>query len=173
MHRPIIATQGGKPEFQSGAVASHPHLPTAGEVFGLRKLMPMTGDYDFNIHVMDFKPGEHLNVKVRRHSSSSMLVMRLDAGWLAPVAAHFGSPSDAFPLPLRSMMGPQEVHYNQHGLLLLQGKGIYRLADKWCAALLSSPSASHRGHPFFHPPLLIIVNAVDAFIINSSSSSPP
>ena len=25
----------------------------------------------------------------------------------------------------------QEVHYNQHGLLLLQGQGIYRLADKW------------------------------------------
>ena len=28
----------------------------------------------------------------------------------------------------------QEVHYNQHGLLLLQGQGIYRLGDKWCAA---------------------------------------
>eukprot|EP00967_Tisochrysis_lutea_P053479 scaffold66568_cov17-Tisochrysis_lutea.AAC.1 len=25
----------------------------------------------------------------------------------------------------------QEVHYNQHGLMLLDGKGIYRLADKW------------------------------------------
>ena len=25
----------------------------------------------------------------------------------------------------------QEVHYNQHGLLLLEGQGIYRLADKW------------------------------------------
>lgn len=25
----------------------------------------------------------------------------------------------------------QEVHYNQHGLLLLQGQGIYRLADQW------------------------------------------
>ena len=25
----------------------------------------------------------------------------------------------------------QEVHYNQHGLLLLQGKGIYRLANQW------------------------------------------
>mmetsp|Transcript_64 Transcript_64/g.177 ORF Transcript_64/g.177 Transcript_64/m.177 type:complete len:300 (-) Transcript_64:234-1133(-) len=79
--------EGGKPTFQSGNVSNHPHLLTPGEVFGLRKLMPMTGDYDFNIHIMDFKPGEHLNVK--------------------------------------------EVHYNQHGLLLLQGKGIYRLADKW------------------------------------------
>lgn len=25
----------------------------------------------------------------------------------------------------------QEVHYNQHGLLLLQGQGIYRLGDSW------------------------------------------
>ena len=25
----------------------------------------------------------------------------------------------------------QEIHYNQHGLLLLQGQGIYRLADSW------------------------------------------
>lgn len=37
--------------------------------------------------VMDFLPGEHLNVK--------------------------------------------EVHYNQHGLLLLQGKGIYRCGEGW------------------------------------------
>lgn len=29
------------------------------------------------------------------------------------------------------MLHLQEVHYNQHGLLLLQGQGIYRLADKW------------------------------------------
>ena len=25
----------------------------------------------------------------------------------------------------------QEVHYNQHGLLLLQGQGIYRLGEQW------------------------------------------
>lgn len=25
----------------------------------------------------------------------------------------------------------QEIHYNQHGLLLLQGQGIYRLANNW------------------------------------------
>ena len=30
----------------------------------------------------------------------------------------------------------QEIHYNQHGLLLLQGKGIYRLANKWWAPYL-------------------------------------
>ena len=45
-------------------------------MFALRKLLPQTGDYDFNVHVMDFEPGEYLNVK--------------------------------------------EVHYNQHGLLMLQ-----------------------------------------------------
>jgi glyoxylate utilization-related uncharacterized protein len=33
--------------------------------------------------------------------------------------------------PLSISLSAQEVHYNQHGLLLLQGKGIYRLADKW------------------------------------------
>lgn len=56
-------------------------------MFLLRKLLPQTGDYDFNVHVMDFAPGEYLNVK--------------------------------------------EVHYNQHGLLLAAGQGIYRLADQW------------------------------------------
>ena len=25
----------------------------------------------------------------------------------------------------------KEVHYNQHGLLLLKGKGIYRLGNDW------------------------------------------
>ncbi len=28
-------------------------------------------------------------------------------------------------------MPAQEIHYNQHGLLLLQGKGIYRLGNDW------------------------------------------
>lgn len=51
----------------------------------LRKLMPATDEYDFNIHVMDFKPGQYLYIK--------------------------------------------EIHYNQHGLLLLQGQGIYRWAQ--------------------------------------------
>ena len=72
----------GSPRFVHGHTQEQALLPTPGEVFALRKLLPQTGDYDFNIHVMDFLPGQHLNVK--------------------------------------------EVHYNQHGLLLLQGKGIYR-----------------------------------------------
>lgn len=56
-------------------------------MFDLRKLLPETVEYLFNVHIMDFQPGEHLLV--------------------------------------------HEVHYNQHGLLLLQGQGIYRLADSW------------------------------------------
>lgn len=64
-----------------------PLLETPGEIFELRKLLPTSMPYDFNIHIMDFQPGEFLNVK--------------------------------------------EVHYNQHGLLLLEGQGIYRLGDNW------------------------------------------
>lgn len=70
-----------------GHTDEQPLLPVPGEVFELRKLLPPTPVYDFNVHIMDFKPGEYLNVK--------------------------------------------EVHYNQHGLLLLEGRGIYRLGDDW------------------------------------------
>lgn len=30
----------------------------------------------------------------------------------------------------------QEVHYNQHGLLLLEGQGVYRLGDSWYELIL-------------------------------------
>ncbi|KAE8708530.1 (S)-ureidoglycine aminohydrolase [Hibiscus syriacus] len=70
-----------------GSTDKLPLLETPGEVFELRKLLPASMPYDFNIHIMDFQPGEFLNVK--------------------------------------------EVHYNQHGLLLLEGQGIYRLGDSW------------------------------------------
>ncbi|KAK1564320.1 hypothetical protein Q3G72_000571 [Acer saccharum] len=70
-----------------GSTDKQPLLETPGEVFQLRKLLPQSMPYDFNIHIMDFQPGEFLNVK--------------------------------------------EVHYNQHGLLLLEGQGIYRLGDSW------------------------------------------
>ncbi|GER33548.1 ureidoglycine aminohydrolase [Striga asiatica] len=84
------------PEQIIGSTDKQPLLETPGEakslccfkvVFELRKLLPTTLPYDFNIHIMDFQPGEFLNVK--------------------------------------------EVHYNQHGLLLLEGQGIYRLGDSW------------------------------------------
>jgi (S)-ureidoglycine aminohydrolase len=82
------------PELIVGSTDKQPLIEAPGEIFELRKLLPTNSIYDFNIHVMDFQPGEFLNVK--------------------------------------------EVHYNQHGLLLLEGQGIYRLADKWYV----SPSAS-------------------------------
>ncbi|KAG5592744.1 hypothetical protein H5410_043258 [Solanum commersonii] len=54
----------------------------------LNSSFPFISDTYFWLRkIMDFQPGEFLNVK--------------------------------------------EVHYNQHGLLLLEGQGIYRLSDSW------------------------------------------
>lgn len=58
--------------------------PGGGEVFALRKLLPPTAA-SFNVHVMDFQPGEYLITK--------------------------------------------EAHHNEHGLLLLEGRGVYRLGS--------------------------------------------
>lgn len=52
------------PQFLHGIVDDQPVLPAPGEVFVLRKLLPQTHTYDFNVHIMDFQPGEHLFVKV-------------------------------------------------------------------------------------------------------------
>ncbi|KAL4344085.1 hypothetical protein AHAS_Ahas11G0143100 [Arachis hypogaea] len=79
--------QNHVPEPVVSSTDRQPLLETPGEIFELRKLLPTSLAYDFNIHIMDFQPGEYLNVK--------------------------------------------EVHYNQHGLLLLEGQGIYRLGDSW------------------------------------------
>lgn len=46
-----------------GVTDALPVLPVPGEVFALRKLLPQTANYDFNVHVMDFQPGEYLFVK--------------------------------------------------------------------------------------------------------------
>ncbi|CAL9176187.1 (S)-ureidoglycine aminohydrolase-like [Musa acuminata AAA Group] len=85
--RRYISLENHCPEQIVGSTEKQPLLETPGEVFELRKLLPTSAPYDFNIHIMDFQPGEYLNVK--------------------------------------------EVHYNQHGLLLLEGQGIYRLGDSW------------------------------------------
>ena len=77
----------GRPYFLSGATDALPPILSPGEVFELRKLLPSTPEFDFNVHVMDFHPGQYLNVK--------------------------------------------EMHYNQHGMMLLQGCGIQRLGDSW------------------------------------------
>lgn len=60
-----VSAQDSKPQCFTGTTAAQPLLPVPGEVFALRKLLPQTPDYDFNVHVMDFQPGEFLNVKVR------------------------------------------------------------------------------------------------------------
>uniref|UniRef100_A0A0E0EBF4 Cupin 2 conserved barrel domain-containing protein n=1 Tax=Oryza meridionalis TaxID=40149 RepID=A0A0E0EBF4_9ORYZ len=85
--RRYTTIEGYHPDLIVGSTDKQPLLETPGEVFELRKLLPTSLPYDFNIHIMDFQPGEYLNVK--------------------------------------------EVHYNQHGLLLLEGQGIYRLGDSW------------------------------------------
>ena len=60
----------GKPVSVHGTVSELPNIPVPGEVFRLKKLLPQTPDYDFNIHIMDFEPGEYLNVKVCCNASS-------------------------------------------------------------------------------------------------------
>ncbi|RLM85762.1 hypothetical protein C2845_PM04G25340 [Panicum miliaceum] len=85
--RRYTATEDSPPDLIVSSTDKQSLLETPGEVFQLRKLLPTSLPYDFNIHIMDFQPGEYLNVK--------------------------------------------EVHYNQHGLLLLEGQGIYRLGDSW------------------------------------------
>ena len=82
------------PSFVWGPAASKLPLLDPGhpETFKLRKLLPHSGpdslQFDFNVHLMDFEPGEFLVTK--------------------------------------------EIHHNQHGLLMLQGQGIYRLSnDVW------------------------------------------
>ncbi|KAJ6711961.1 (S)-UREIDOGLYCINE AMINOHYDROLASE [Salix purpurea] len=51
-----------------------PLLETPGEVFELRKLLPQSLLYDFNIHIMDFQPGEFLNVKFLPNLRSSQML---------------------------------------------------------------------------------------------------
>jgi len=90
--RAYAAAQGtaARPHFLSGETDDLPLVAAAGEVFELRKLLPSAPEFDFNVHVMDFLPGQYLNVK--------------------------------------------EMHYNQHGMMILQGQGIQRLGDSWYPA---------------------------------------
>ena len=80
----------------------------AGEVYRLRRLLPLSREFDFNVHVMDFAPGEYLQAKEAHHNQHGMLmlegqgVMRFgdkwypvhagDAFWAAPfVPQWFGA----------------------------------------------------------------------------------
>ena len=86
VYRPSPYAKEKKPEFTFGFIDEKPTLdPGAPEVFTLRKLLPLEEAYDFNIHIMDFEPGQSLHCN--------------------------------------------EMHYNQHGMLILEGQGIYRLGQ--------------------------------------------
>lgn len=55
----VYAVQGGSPKFSYGDVEASPLLPTGPEVFKLRKLLPQTTDYDFNVHGARMGRGMH------------------------------------------------------------------------------------------------------------------
>lgn len=61
----LCFVQNGQPEVIIGSTSKQPVLDVSPETFTLRKLLPQTAEYDFNIHIMDFRPGEYLYVKVR------------------------------------------------------------------------------------------------------------
>ena len=54
------------PAAQAGTTEARPLVPVPPEMFGLRKLLPTAPEYDFNVHVMDFAPGQFLVTKVAR-----------------------------------------------------------------------------------------------------------
>jgi (S)-ureidoglycine aminohydrolase len=88
--KPMIGkskTEFPKQKVIVGNCEEMPNIETPGEIFKLKKLLPIELNYDVNFHVMDFEPGETLNVK--------------------------------------------EIHHPQHGLILLEGQGIYRLNDDY------------------------------------------
>lgn len=73
----IFAKADADPVFLHGRTDDSPLLPTAPEVFRLRKLLPQTGDYDFNVHVMDFSPGEFLEVKEVHYNQHGMIILQV------------------------------------------------------------------------------------------------
>ncbi|CAN4078086.1 unnamed protein product [Withania somnifera] len=55
-------------------------------IFELRKLLPTSLAYDFNVHIMDFRPGEFLNVKEVHYNQHGLLleeqgIYRLADSW--------------------------------------------------------------------------------------------
>lgn len=78
----IFAKADADPKFLTGRTGDSPLLPTAPEVFRLRKLLPQTGDYDFNVHVMDFSPGEFLEVKEVHYNQHGMIILQVSFGFV-------------------------------------------------------------------------------------------
>lgn len=106
---PGAAEANGKvPAFFHSPVRDCETVVPAGEVYRLRRLLPLSREFDFNVHVMDFAPGEYLHAKEAHHNQHGMLmlegqgVMRFgdkwypvhagDAFWAAPfVSQWFGA----------------------------------------------------------------------------------
>ncbi|XP_070679519.1 (S)-ureidoglycine aminohydrolase-like [Malus domestica] len=87
-----VSLENQSTELIFGSTDEQPLLETPGEVFQLRKLMPASISYDFNIHIMDFQPGEYLNVKEVHDNQHGLLLLegqdiyRLGDSWY-PVQA--------------------------------------------------------------------------------------
>lgn len=69
-------------------------LPVEGEVFRLRKLLPASGDYDFNVHVMDFHPGERVE-RARGNPLAGSICLECghQARWRCTPRRHAEAPS--------------------------------------------------------------------------------
>ncbi|KAM2922416.1 hypothetical protein COP2_038768 [Malus domestica] len=87
-----VSLENQSTELIFGSTDEQPLLETPGEVFQLRKLIPASISYDFNIHIMDFQPGEYLNVKEVHDNQHGLLLLegqdiyRLGDSWY-PVQA--------------------------------------------------------------------------------------
>ena len=67
---------GGSPAFVWGSTDRVPNVETPkGNKFKLKKLLPFTEHYDFNIHVMDFEPGQSLDVKEVNYDRHGLLML--------------------------------------------------------------------------------------------------
>jgi glyoxylate utilization-related uncharacterized protein len=140
------ALPGGRAAFQTGNTEEQAVLPVPGEVFVLRKLLPQTDDYDFNVHVMDFKPGgwgwrwggeggNSVGLGLEGRPSCALAMPALYAVAI-PIprgawGTHITETCMCFAAAPGEYLNVKEVHYNQHGLLLLSGKGIYLLGKDW------------------------------------------
>ena len=76
VYRPSPYAKEKKPEFTFGFIDEKPTLdPGAPEVFTLRKLLPLEEAYDFNIHIMDFEPGQSLHCNEMHYNQHGMLIL--------------------------------------------------------------------------------------------------
>lgn len=137
----IFAKADADPKFLTGRTGDSPLLPTAPEAFRLRKLLPQTGDYDFNVHVMDFSPGEFLEVKEVHYNQHGMIILQASRFVFVVLVLLFLS----FPASRERQRADRRPPPRPPNFLLIlqfaclsetfqhppQGQGIYRLGDRW------------------------------------------